>query len=214
MNWLYYLLLHYQTWIQYWIVLISWFGHVVSPRLIAVSPRFQLRSRILRQKLRWFNSNKRKKLKKPKESKANAQWFRIAENRQKKRVRLMLFHKFSKANLSQIHTIFVSDHSMHFTFKTCQITAGTTMIRQFHEFFWTYFWRFFQFGPTVQKQNKIETYHLLKRHCLSQWQQLKKRPVFYFRPAAFLQSIINLVSLVCSALRFAQVPENKTRRTD
>ena len=89
MNWLYYLLLHYQTWIQYWIVLISWFGHVVSPRLIAVSPRFQLRSRILRQKLRWFNSNKRKKLKTPKESKANAQWFRIAETRQKKRVHLM-----------------------------------------------------------------------------------------------------------------------------
>ena len=137
-----YLLLHYQTWIQYWIVLISWFGHVVSPRLIAVSPRFQLRSRILRQKLRWFNSNKRKKLKKPKESKANAQWFRIAKTRPKQ-VHLMLFHKFSKANLSQIHTIFVSDHCLHFTFKTCQIVAGTSMIRQFHEFFEPIFWRFF-----------------------------------------------------------------------
>ena len=165
----------------------------------------------------------------------------------------MLFHEFSKSNLSQVHTIFVSDHSVLSKFKTCQIVVATSMIRQFHEFsknkfisvshnfrfrslcalhiqnlsnccrhkydpsmsriFWTYFLTFFfQFGPTVHR-NKIETYHLLKRHCLSQWQRPTKRPIFYFRPAAFLQSIINLVSLVCSVLRFAQVPANKTRRT-
>ena len=111
MNWLYYLLLHYQTWIQYWIVLISWFGHVVSPRLIAVSPRFQLRSRILRQKLRWFNSNKRKKLKKPKKSKANAQWFQMAETRQKK-ITYSDFTNFSNK---------VSSNSLNFRFRSLQV---------------------------------------------------------------------------------------------
>ena len=151
MNSLYHLLLHYQTWIQYWIVLISWFGHVVSPRLIAVSPRFQLRSRILRQKLRWFNSNKRKKLKKPKESKANAQWFRIAKTHPKQ-VHLMLFHEFSKSNLSQVHTIFVSDHSVLSKFKTCQIVAGTNILHQFHEFFESSFWRVFSNWPSCVVQ--------------------------------------------------------------
>ena len=32
---------------------------------------------------------------------------------------------------------------MHFTFKTCQIVADTSMITQFHEFFECNFWRFF-----------------------------------------------------------------------
>ena len=36
---------------------------------------------------------------------------------------------------------------MHFTFKTCQIVADTSMITQFHEFFECNFWRVFAICP-------------------------------------------------------------------
>ena len=42
-----------------------------------------------------------------------------------------------------IETFSVSGHSVHLIFKTCQIVAGTSMIRQFHEFFEYHFWRVF-----------------------------------------------------------------------
>jgi hypothetical protein len=32
---------------------------------------------------------------------------------------------------------------LHFTYKTCQIVAGASMIRQFHEFSKLNFWRVF-----------------------------------------------------------------------
>ena len=43
----------------------------------------------------------------------------------------MRFHDF----FYQIHLISVSRDYMHLTLKICQIVAGTSMIRQFHEFF-------------------------------------------------------------------------------
>ena len=36
---------------------------------------------------------------------------------------------------------------MHFTFKTCQIVADTSMTTQFHEFFECKFWRIFAICP-------------------------------------------------------------------
>ena len=36
---------------------------------------------------------------------------------------------------------------MRFTFKICQIIAGTSMIRQFHEYFESHFWRVFDVSP-------------------------------------------------------------------
>jgi hypothetical protein len=44
--------------------------------------------------------------------------------------------------LLQIYITSVSG-CLHFTFKTCRIVAGASMIRQFHEFLEFYFWRFF-----------------------------------------------------------------------
>ena len=43
----------------------------------------------------------------------------------------------------------VSGRSVHFIFKTCQIVAGTSMIRQFHELFNLIFGGFLTFGTTV-----------------------------------------------------------------
>ena len=43
----------------------------------------------------------------------------------------------------------VSGRCASFTFKVCQIVAGTSTIRQFHEFFNLIFGGFLTFGPTV-----------------------------------------------------------------
>ena len=48
----------------------------------------------------------------------------------------------------------VSGRSVHFIFKTCQIVAGTSMIRQFHEFFNLIFGGFLTFGTTVWYQER------------------------------------------------------------
>ena len=48
----------------------------------------------------------------------------------------------------QIASVF--GRSVHFIFKTCQIVAGTSMIRQFHELFNLIFGGFLTFGTTVQ----------------------------------------------------------------
>ena len=45
----------------------------------------------------------------------------------------------------------VSGHSVRFIFKTCQIIADTSMIRQFHEFFNLIFGRFLTFGTAVRR---------------------------------------------------------------
>ena len=44
----------------------------------------------------------------------------------------------------------VSGHYMSFIFKTCQIVACASMIRQFHEFFNLIFGGFLTFGTTVR----------------------------------------------------------------
>ena len=52
--------------------------------------------------------------------------------------------------LSQIYTTFVSVW-LCLTFKTCQIVACASMIRQFHEFFNIIFGGFLTFGTTVSR---------------------------------------------------------------
>ena len=41
----------------------------------------------------------------------------------------------------------VSGHCMHYTFKMCEIFAGMNVIRQFHEFVESHFWRVFDVWP-------------------------------------------------------------------
>ena len=48
----------------------------------------------------------------------------------------------------------VSGHSVHFIFKTCQIAAGRSMTRQFHEIFNL----IFAFGTTVQQQQQLKRF--------------------------------------------------------
>ena len=60
-------------------------------------------------------------------------------------------HKFAQGDFTrwkflQIHITFVSG-CLSFTFKICQTVAGTSMVRRFHEFFESRFWRVFAILP-------------------------------------------------------------------
>ena len=68
-----------------------------------------------------------------------------------------------------------------FTFKICQIIAGTSMIRQFHEFFEFLFGGFFQFGPIVAA--KVQRKQILQKVVtLMTW--MTKR-VLFVRPIVY-----------------------------
>ena len=71
----------------------------------------------------------------------------------------------------------VSGHSIHFIFKTCQIVAGTSMIRQFHEFFNLIFGGFLTFGTTV---------YCLLRSNNTKWNQKWKTDNFSFLKNEFV----------------------------
>ena len=76
------------------------------------------------------------------------QWFQMAKSRRKK-VYPKYFHEY-------FHEYFVNLHNfrfrcLSFTFKTCQIVAGASMIHQFHEFLNLIFGGFLQFGPAVRQ---------------------------------------------------------------
>ena len=67
-----------------------------------------------------------------------SRWLKPAEN------------KFTHSGLTsfsmqvlQIQIVSVSGYVKHYIFKICQIVAGISMIRQFHEFFESHFWRVF-----------------------------------------------------------------------
>ena len=62
-----------------------------------------------------------------------AQWFQIAQNSPKISSPNVISLVFP-CKLLQIHITSVSG-CLDFTFKICQIVAGTSMIRQFHDFF-------------------------------------------------------------------------------
>ena len=63
-----------------------------------------------------------------------AQWFQMTKFR-RKQVYPECFHEFCGfSKFLQIYITSVSGY-LSFTFKTCQIVAGASMIHQFHEFF-------------------------------------------------------------------------------
>ena len=65
--------------------------------------------------------------------------------------------KFTQSTFTSISTNILSNlhnfrfRCLSFTFKTCQIVAGASMIHQFHEFLNLIFGGFLQFGPAVRQ---------------------------------------------------------------
>ena len=72
---------------------------------------------------------------------SGSQWFQISKTRQKIWL-LDVISQVFPCKLLQIYITSVSGY-LCFIFKTYQIVAGISMIRQFHEFFKSYFWRGF-----------------------------------------------------------------------
>ena len=77
-----------------------------------------------------------------------AQWFQMAKPAENKKFTTCDFtslpYKFLQFYITSV------SRCLCFTFKICQIGTGTSMIRQFHEFFKNFiFDRLLQFGPTV-----------------------------------------------------------------
>jgi hypothetical protein len=70
-----------------------------------------------------------------------AQWFQMVKTRHKISS-FDVISRFFQSNFLQIYITSVFS-CLRFTFKICQIVAGTSMIRQFNEFFKFYFWRVF-----------------------------------------------------------------------
>ena len=70
-------------------------------------------------------------------------------------------------------TASVSGHSVCFIFKTCQIIADTSMIRQFHEFFNLNFGGFLRIGPTVWCQRTSSLFAGYIQSIMLQWTPLR-----------------------------------------
>ena len=75
----------------------------------------------------------------------SAQWFQMSKIRQNISSPKVISRVFPWKFL-QIHITSVSG-CLRFTFKICQTVAGTSMIRRFHEFFESRFWRVFAILP-------------------------------------------------------------------
>ena len=77
--------------------------------------------------------------------KPGAQWFQMSKIRQN----ISSFMVISRVFLWKFLKIHITSVSgcLCFTFKICQIVAGTSMIRRFHEFFESRFWRVFAILP-------------------------------------------------------------------
>ena len=75
-----------------------------------------------------------------------AQWFRLAKTRWKfnspKVISRVFPTKFLQIYITSVST-FQPLYALHTYSETCQIIASTSMIRQFHEFFQSNFWRVF-----------------------------------------------------------------------
>ena len=83
-----------------------------------------------------------------------AQWFQMIKFR-RKQVYPECFHEFCGfSKFLQIYITSVSGY-LSFTFKTCQIVAGASMIHQFHEFFESHFWRVFAIWPSCASQPSL-----------------------------------------------------------
>jgi hypothetical protein len=69
-------------------------------------------------------------------------------------------HQGDFTNFSMPHSPYSHSVSgcLSFTFKICQTVAGTSMIRQFHEFLKSYFWRFFLIWPNIARRLLPTTY--------------------------------------------------------
>ena len=80
-----------------------------------------------------------------------AQWFHTAEIRRKCNLLDVISRVFPN-KFQQIHIPSVSNHCILCIFKTCQIVAGTSMIRQFHEFFYLIFGGSLLFGPILWRR--------------------------------------------------------------
>ena len=75
----------------------------------------------------------------------STQWFQMSKIRQNISSPKVISRVFPWKFL-QIHITSVSG-CLRFTFKICQTVAGTSMIRRFHEFFESRFWRVFAILP-------------------------------------------------------------------
>ena len=80
-----------------------------------------------------------------------AQWIHTGETRRKCNL-LDVISRVFPSKFQQIHTASVSSHCILYMFKTCQIVAGTSMIRQFHKFSNLIFGGILLFGPTLVRQ--------------------------------------------------------------
>ena len=80
----------------------------------------------------------------------DAQWFQMAETRQKKKLPTVISRIF-QIKFQQIHLISVSGHCKWFIFKTCQNVAAIRINSKFHEFFDLIFGGFLTFEITVRQ---------------------------------------------------------------